>query len=220
MQKLSKITILILFFTLPFSLLMGCTTNPYTGQQQVSKTAAGAGIGAAGGAAIGAIFGQGTGAAIGAASGAVLGGVIGNVMDRQDAELRAQLQGTGVQVSRNPQTGDIRLIMPGDITFATNSSDIRPGFYSTLNSVAVVLRKYNKTIIHVDGFTDNTGTPDYNQQLSERRAQSVATYLTSQGINPNRLAVRGLGQRFPVANNATNVGKSMNRRVEITIHSI
>lgn len=220
MKKWLKFPSLILMIILPMYLIAGCTTNPYTGEQQASKTAVGAGIGAAGGAAIGAIFGRGTGAAIGAASGAVLGGVIGNVMDRQDAELRQQLQGTGVQVSRDSRTGDIRLLMPGDITFATNSSDIRPGFYPVLNSVAIVLRKYNKTVVQVDGYTDNTGTPDYNQRLSERRAGSVAAYLGSQGVNPNRFSVRGFGQRFPIASNATVQGRTLNRRVMITIHSI
>lgn len=213
--------LLIMTLALPISFMAGCTTtNPYTGEQQVSKTAVGAGVGAAGGAAIGAIFGKGTGAAIGAASGAVLGGVIGNVMDKQDAELRQQLQGTGVQVARDPRTGDIRLVMPGDITFATNSADIRPGFYPTLNSVAIVLRKYNRTVVEVDGFTDNTGTPTYNQQLSERRAASVAAYFGSQGVNPNRLSVRGFGERYPIATNATVAGRAMNRRVEIRIHQI
>jgi outer membrane protein OmpA-like peptidoglycan-associated protein len=220
MKRFYKSKALTLMIIVPSALIIGCTTNPYTGQEQVSKTAVGAGVGAAGGAAIGAIFGHGTGAAIGAASGAVLGGVIGNIMDRQDAELRQQLQGTGVQVARDPRTGDIRLIMPGDITFATNSADIRPGFYSTLNSVAIVLRKYNKTVVEVDGFTDNTGTAMYNQQLSENRAQSVATYFGSQGINPNRLSVRGFGERHPIATNASVNGRSLNRRVEIRIHQI
>lgn len=220
MKKCRRLPIYILVFTLFAYLLTGCTTNPYTGEQQVSKTGAGAGIGAASGAVIGAIFGKGTGAAIGAASGAVLGGVIGGFMDKQDAELRNQLQGTGVQVSRDKRTGDIHLIMPGDITFATNSSDIKPNFYPTLNSVAIVLRKYNRTMVQVDGYTDNTGTAEYNQQLSERRAQSVSAYLNSQGVYANRLSVRGFGQRYPLASNASVIGRALNRRVEITIHSI
>jgi outer membrane protein OmpA-like peptidoglycan-associated protein len=201
-------------------LLSGCTTNdPYTGEQTVSKTTVGAGIGAASGAVIGAIAGKGTGALIGAGVGAAVGGVAGNMMDRQADALRQQLQSTGVQVVQD-QSGDIRLIMPGDITFATNSSDIRSSFFTTLNSVAIVLRKYNKTIIHVDGYTDNTGEQMYNQRLSERRANSVAEYLASQQINPNRIATRGFGERNPVASNATPAGRTQNRRVEITIHAI
>lgn len=201
-------------------ILSGCTTtDPYTGEQTVSKTAVGAGVGAAGGAIIGAIAGKGTGALIGAGVGAAVGGVAGNMMDRQADALRQQLQSTGVQVVQD-RSGDIHLIMPGDITFATNSADIRSNFYATLNSVAIVLRKYNQTIIHVDGYTDNTGEPMYNQSLSERRANSVAQYLASQQINPNRIATRGFGERNPVAANATSAGRAQNRRVEITIHAI
>ncbi|MBS0350467.1 MAG: OmpA family protein [Proteobacteria bacterium] len=202
------------------TLITGCTTqDPYTGQQTVSKTAAGAGIGAAGGAIIGAIAGKGTGALIGAGVGAAVGGVAGNMMDRQAAALRQQLQSTGVQVVQDP-SGDIHLIMPGDITFAFNSTEIKANFYSTLNSVAIVLRKYNQTIVHVDGFTDNVGESSYNQRLSERRAEAVAQYLMGQGVHPNRFAVRGFGDRRPVASNSTPSGRAMNRRVEITIHAI
>lgn len=200
-------------------MLTGCTTDPYTGAPTASNTAVGAGIGAAGGALIGAIAGKGTGALIGAGVGAAVGGVAGNMMDRQAAALRDQLRSTGVQVAQGPN-GDIHLIMPGDITFATNSADIRANFFSTLNSVAIVLRKYNQTIIQVDGHTDNTGKPMYNQELSERRADSVARYLTSQGINPNRFSIRGFGDRRPIAPNDTSFGRSQNRRVEITIHQI
>lgn len=211
-----------IFIILGFILLLisGCTTpDPYTGQPTVSKTAVGAGIGAAGGAIIGAIAGKGTGALIGAGVGAAVGGVAGNMMDRQASALRQQLQSTGVQVVQDPN-GDIHLIMPGDITFATNSSDIRSNFFPTLNSVAIVLRKYNQTVIQVDGFTDNTGEKMYNQELSERRAHSVAQYLMNQQINPNRFAIRGFGERNPVVSNNTAAGRRQNRRVEITIHQI
>ncbi len=197
----------------------GCTTDPYTGQPTASNTAVGAGIGAASGAIIGAIAGKGTGALIGAGVGAAVGGVAGNMMDRQAAALREQLRSTGVQVAQEPN-GDIHLIMPGDITFATNSADIRANFFPTLNSVAIVLRKYTQTIIQVDGHTDNTGKPMYNQELSERRAHSVASYLMNQGIYPNRFSIRGFGDRRPIAPNNTDFGRNQNRRVEITIHQI
>lgn len=199
--------------------LGGCTTNPYTGESQVSRTALGAGIGAVGGALAGQLIGGNTTATlVGAGLGAAVGGVAGNYMDRQDAMLRQQLEGTGIRVVRNGD--DIQLIMPGDITFATNSSDINSQFYNTLNSVALVLKKFNKTVVKVAGFTDSTGNASYNQQLSERRAQSVANYLSSQGVNQNRFSVVGYGQRYPVASNSTVAGRSSNRRVEITIHQI
>ncbi len=201
------------------SLLSGCATNPYTGQEEVSSTAIGTGIGAVGGALVGQLIGGNTtGTLIGAGVGAAAGGLVGNYMDRQTAELRAQLQGTGVSVVK--VGNEIQLIMPGDITFATNSSDINPQFYSVLNSVGIVLKKYNRTIIRVAGYTDTTGTRDYNQQLSERRAASVATYFQSQGVDPNRFSVVGYGERNPVASNKTAAGKAQNRRVQITIRSI
>lgn len=201
------------------TVLAGCTTNPYTGQQEASGTGIGVGVGAAGGALLGQIIGGNTaGTLIGAGVGAAAGGLIGNYMDRQAAELRAQLQGTGVSVVKNGN--DIQLIMPGDITFATNQSTIKPQFYNVLNSVGLVLKKYNRTIVKVTGYTDNTGTPTYNQQLSERRAQSVANYLTSQGVDNNRFSVVGYGERHPVASNQTAAGRAHNRRVQITLHQI
>jgi outer membrane protein OmpA-like peptidoglycan-associated protein len=210
----------IIFLTAVFSFVTGCTTDPYTGEQTISKAGIGAGIGAASGAIIGGIAGKGTGALIGAGVGAAVGGIAGGMMDRQADALRQQLRSTGVGVAQDPQTKDIRLIMPGDITFATNRADIRPEFYQVLNSVTLVLIKYNQTLIRIDGFTDSTGTADYNQVLSERRANAVSQYLSSQGVNPNRIVTRGFGQRQPVANNATAEGRSQNRRVEITIHAV
>ncbi len=198
-------------------LLTGCTTNPYTGQQQASRTGIGAGLGAATGALAGQLIGHNTTATlIGAGIGAAVGGVAGNIMDRQAAELRQQLQGTGVSVVENGN--QVKLIMPSDITFAVNSSDVKPQFYNVLNSVALVLKKYSSTAVLVAGFTDNSGAASYNQQLSERRAQSVASYLISQGVSGGRFSVMGYGDRNPIASNATSSGKAQNRRVEITLH--
>jgi outer membrane protein OmpA-like peptidoglycan-associated protein len=199
-----------------FGALSGCTTiNPYTGQQQVSSTAIGAGIGTAGGALVGALAGGGKGALIGAAIGAAGGAVVGNVLDRQDAELRQELIGTGVQV--NKQGNAIQLVMASDVTFRTNSADINAGFYPALNSVARVLKKYSNTNIVISGFTDTTGGDAYNQQLSEERAASVGGYLMSHNISPGRVFTQGFGKRYPVASNSTAAGRSQNRRVEITI---
>jgi len=107
--------------------------------------------------------------------------------------------------------------MPSAITFDTDQDQVKSQFYSTLNSVAIVLRKFNQTLVDVYGFTDSTGSASYNQGLSQRRAASVASYLGSQGIDPRRFAVIGYGASQPVASNATPEGRAQNRRVEIQI---
>ena len=197
-------------------LISGCATNPYTGEQQASKTGIGAGVGAATGALAGQLIGRNTTSTlIGAGVGAVVGGVAGNIMDQQAAELRRQLEGTGVRVVKNGN--QIQLIMPGDITFPVNGSDVKPQFYSVLNSVAIVLKKYSQTSIQVAGYTDSTGSASHNQQLSQNRAQSVASYLMNQGVAAGRFNVVGYGQNNPIASNDTASGKAQNRRVEITL---
>lgn len=197
-------------------LLSGCMTiNPYTGQQEVSSATMGTGLGAVGGAAIGAIADGGQGALIGGALGAVAGGLIGNTFDQEKNELRRQLVGTGVQVRENGNT--IQLIMASDVTFNTNQADVRDSFYPTLNSVAVVLNRYNNTSVIVTGYTDNVGDAAYNQSLSERRAQSVGNFLIAQGVYPNRIFTQGRGKRDPIASNATAGGRALNRRVVITL---
>lgn len=202
-----------------FFVLSGCTTNPYTGEQQVGKIGLGAGAGAATGAIAGQLIGHNTAATlVGAAIGAGVGGAVGNYMDQQANMLRQQLQGTGVSVVK--VGNDVQLIMPGDITFAVDSSDIRPNFYAALNSVSLVLKKYNKTVVRVAGYTDSTGSATHNQELSERRAQSVASYLMNQGISSGRFSVIGYGQRNPVASNFSASGRAQNRRVEITLQQI
>jgi outer membrane protein OmpA-like peptidoglycan-associated protein len=200
--------------------LVGCTTlNPYTGEKEVSDTAIGTGIGAGVGALAGQLIGGNTaGTLIGAGIGAVAGGAIGNYMDRQNDELRQQLVGTGVQVVRSGK--DIRLIMPGDITFENDRADIRSNFYNTLNSVAIVLKKFNNTTVKIAGYASSTGTAEHNQELSEARARSVADYFMSRKIDPNRLMAVGYGERYPVASNDTKAGQAKNRRVEITIHQL
>ncbi len=196
-------------------LAAACTTNPYTGERQISKTAAGAAIGAAAGAAIGALTGgdRGERALIGAGAGAVAGGAIGGYMDVQEAKLRRQLEGTGVGVTRDGD--ELILNMPGNVTFASNSASIRSDFYDVLNSVVLVLREYDRTAVAIEGHTDSTGEESYNQQLSERRAGSVGSYLASQGVSARRISTLGLGEKEPVANNSTQSGRSQNRRVEL-----
>ena len=203
--------------------LASCTTqNPYTGQEQVSDTAIGAGIGAAVGAIGGLLIGGGDGnvrrnrALIAAGVGALAGGAVGNYMDRQAADIRKELQGTGVSVTRSGES--IILNMPGNITFPTNQSAINASFYPVLNSVATVLKKYDKTIVDVYGFTDSTGSADYNMKLSKERALSVANYLLNQGVTPpERFVVQGFGEQNPIASNDTEQGRAANRRVEVQI---
>lgn len=203
-------------------ILAGCTTtqDPFTGEQKTSKASTGAMIGAAAGAVAGIISGDDARerrkrALIGAGVGAIAGGATGSYMDKQEAELRKQMESTGVSVTRN---GDnITLNMPGNITFATNSADLNSGFFPVLDSVVLVLNKYEKTLIEIAGHTDSTGSDDHNQQLSEKRAQAVAGYLRSHKVLPDRIAAFGLGERHPVADNATPEGRQLNRRVELTL---
>lgn len=200
--------------------LAGCQTlDPYTQEQKTSNATKGAGIGAVAGAVLGqAVAGKGNkteGVIAGAVIGGAIGGGIGYYMDQQEMLLRQELEGTGVRVER---IGDsIRLIMPGNITFPTDSYNIQQGFYPVLDSVTKVLVKFDKTVVNVDGFTDSTGSFEYNQNLSERRAASVSQYLASGGVNHLRLQSRGYGERYPVASNDTASGRALNRRVEVNI---
>ncbi|MET3901040.1 outer membrane protein OmpA-like peptidoglycan-associated protein [Devosia sp. UYZn731] len=200
------------------------TTNPYTGQSQLSNTAGGALIGTGGGAVAGALIGAAVGgdarvgALIGAGVGGLTGVAIGSYMDQQEAELRAQLQGTGVSVTRVGQ--QIILNMPSNITFATDQSNVQPQFNQTLVSVALVLKKFDKTLIDVSGHTDSQGDDAYNQQLSYKRAISVATILANQGIVQQRFSITGHGEQNPIASNSTESGRAQNRRVEIQLSPI
>jgi outer membrane protein OmpA-like peptidoglycan-associated protein len=195
------------------------TTDPYTGEQRTSKTAKGAGVGAVAGAVIGAASAskkdRKKGAITGAVAGGAIGAGVGNYMDRQEAKLREQLQGSGVQVRRDGDT--IELIMPGNITFGTNRAEIRSDFYDVLNSVSTVLKEFDKTAIRVAGHTDSTGSDSYNQTLSEERAQSVGRYLMSRNVASGRIQTVGYGERYPIASNETESGRQANRRVELEL---
>ncbi len=202
-------------------LMTACSTDPFTGEQKVSNTAIGAGTGALLGTAAGALLGTTTNVKtrkamlIGAGIGALAGGGVGLYMDSQEAKLRDRLKGSGVSVTRN---GDnIILNMPSNITFATDQSDIKPAFYDVLNSVAIVLREFNQTLVDVNGHTDSDGSDEYNEELSSRRANSVAHYLVSQQLDGQRFSVQGFGESHPIASNASTSGKAQNRRVEIQI---
>lgn len=200
------------------AMLAGCATvNPYTGQAQTSKAVWGTAIGTAAGAGVGALVAKdsGKGALVGGLAGAALGAGTGYYLDTQEAELRAELASTGVSVVRDADS--IRLIMPGNITFKTDSSDINAGFYATLNSVAKVLKKYDNSTVMVSGYTDNTGSNEYNQSLSRQRAAAVAAYLQGQGVTASRFEIVAMGPLNPIASNDNAAGRQQNRRVEIKI---
>jgi outer membrane protein OmpA-like peptidoglycan-associated protein len=203
-------------------LLGACQTqDPYTGEEKTSHATRGAIFGALGGAAIGALTNTSSGkqaarnALIGAGIGALVGGAVGGYMDQQEAELRQRLRAAGVSVQR--QGNNIVLVMASDITFDVDSDQVKPQFYQTLAAVGEVLAEYNKTMIEVSGHTDSTGSNEYNQDLSQRRANAVAYVLAQNGVMPGRMYVMGLGETRPVASNATPAGRARNRRVEIQI---
>ena len=195
-------------------LLSACTTNPYTGEQQASKAAT-YGAGAAAVCALVGAIDSGKHARNAALGCGIVGAGVGAYMDAQEAKLREQLQGTGVQVAR--EGDNIRLIMPGNITFHTDSYNLRPDFYPVLNSVGQVLARYADTTLRVTGHTDNTGTRPYNQTLSERRAASVADYLVTREVSRQRMLVQGLAFDQPIADNGSAEGRAANRRVELYI---
>lgn len=192
--------------------LVSCQDSGYR------NTVGGAAVGGLAGAGLGAIVSggnRGTGALIGAGVGALAGGAIGNYMDRQQADMQRNLAGTGIGVNRR---GDnLVLEIPGDITFATDSASIKPGFYGPLDQVSATLNQYTSTYIDVVGHTDSTGAAEYNQRLSEARARSVADYISSRGVYPPRINIGGVGEADPKASNGTAAGRQENRRVELTI---
>ncbi len=200
-----------------------CTTfDAYTGEEKVSNTAKGAAIGASV-AAVAAYIGNRDASSDdrrdrilkSAAAGGAIGGGIGYYMDHQEAKLRKQLRGTGVSVERD---GDnINLIMPGNITFENNSSGINGNFFPVLDSVALVLKEYDQTIVAVAGHTDSVGSHDSNMSLSRKRASSVAGYLKSKRLLSERFEVIPFGETQPIASNGTANGREKNRRVEITL---
>ena len=196
-----------------------CVTDPNTGERRVSKAAIGAALGGVGGYLLGDLIGGRSDRVeriLGAGIGAVAGGAVGAYMDRQEQELRRQTAGTGVVVER--QGDELLLRMPSGITFAHDRFDIQPQFQPVLDEVARTLTSYPSTMIDVYGHTDSTGTHEYNQTLSERRAQSVGAYLTSRGVQPVRIATRGFGETQLLVNpERTEADRQANRRVEIRI---
>ncbi|HEX6997542.1 MAG TPA: OmpA family protein [Gammaproteobacteria bacterium] len=198
-----------------------CTTiDPYTREERPARAQRQAIIGAAAGAVAGLITGDSSmerkkRALVGAGLGALAGAGVGAYMDRQEARLRAELDRTGVSVTR--VGNNITLNMPGNITFATDSADLNAAFYEVLNSVSLVLNEFEQTVIEVAGHTDSTGSEAYNQQLSERRAAAVAAYLQTRNVRADRMITVGMGESRPIASNDTPEGRQQNRRVELTL---
>ncbi len=211
------------------ALLSGCAApGPYDnqgqdtgGSQGMSKTAKYGGLGALAGAVAGAAINhdnRGKGALIGAAVVGASAAGYGYYADQQEKKLRASMANTGVEVQR--QGDQIKLIMPGNITFGTDSANIAPSFYQPLNNLAGSLKEFNQNQIEIVGYTDSTGSRQHNMDLSQRRAQSVATYLTSQGVSGANLSARGAGPDSPIASNGDTNGRAQNRRVEVNLKAI
>lgn len=218
--KLSKTVFAVSLLVLSSLLIQGCSTiDPYTGEKKTSTAAKGTGLGALSGAVAGVLIGDNRRSAlIGAGIGALAGGGIGYYMDTQEARLRQELQASGVSVTR--QGDSIILNMPGNITFKTDASAISADFYPVLNSVAKVINEYEKTYVDIYGHTDSTGSASHNMQLSQRRADSVSSYLQTRQVLPSRILTKGMGQDYPIASNSTPEGRSQNRRVEIKLSPI
>ena len=207
---------------LAVTMLGGCAT--YTGQttdpNDPNRTQRGALIGAGIGAVAGLLSGKDATerrqrAMVGAGIGGIAGASVGAYQDRQEAELRRQTAGTGVDVQRD---GDvIKLNLPDGVTFDFNRTEVKPQFYPALNSIAQTIGQYNQTIVEINGHTDNVGSLAANQTVSDRRAQSVAAYLAGQGVQQVRMETRGYNYQYPVASNDTEQGRALNRRVEIRL---
>lgn len=200
-----------------FVLTMMMSSLVLAGCANMSNTQKGAAIGAV----TGALLGKGTGDndksryVWGAAVGALAGGAIGSYMDKQEKEFREELADSGVKVIRD---GDnLRLQLPSNITFATGSANISQSFSPVLNDVARVLQEYEKTTMLIEGHTDSTGSAEYNQQLSLNRAKAVRNHLVGNGVDSRRITTEGYGESMPVADNDTESGRQLNRRVELRI---
>jgi len=190
-----------------------------------TKTQKGGAYGAAGGAAAGAIIGQLIGgdtestlwgAAIGAAVGGAGGAGVGRMMDNQEREMREALAASeAAAISREGNL--LAVTFKGDVTFDTNSTVVKPGLYTEIDRIADVLIRYPQTLIRVEGHTDSVGTEEYNMDLSFRRADSVRDLLVDRGVATSRIQTVGFGETMPVATNATEAGRQLNRRVEIKI---
>jgi outer membrane protein OmpA-like peptidoglycan-associated protein len=200
----------------------GCATDEFGNPRSMTETEKGVGIGAVTGAAIGALATRESakGAAIGTVGGAVIGGLIGNYMEQQRRDfervLADEIAAGNIRLEK-VSDGTLLVGMTGETAFETDSDQIKPGFYSTMDKIAAVVNKYGETRLDIAGYTDDTGSDTHNQRLSERRAGAVEGYLLDSSVYPARMTSSGYGERRPVASNATAEGRRLNRRVDITI---
>src|SRR5438874_1049712 len=222
-EEMKRYIVLVVAITLG-----GCAaegTRP-GGDRPFTNTEAGILLGAAGGALLGAVAYSGNrsrGAVIGAIGGGVAGGAVGAYMDNQKRDLEKSLaKEIQLRQARVDKLDNhvVRVTMTAQTGFDTNSTSIKPGFHSTLDKIADVVVRYGKTTLTVAGHTDDVGSAQYNQQLSERRARAVAQYLESKRVNEARLSVVGKGEGMPIASNATDGGRAENRRVEIYVQPV
>jgi outer membrane protein OmpA-like peptidoglycan-associated protein len=206
---MKKLVGMLLSAALLFTIVMGCAWS-----NKAKGGAIGAGAGGVAGGVIGKQLGNtALGAIIGAAVGGTAGVVIGNEMDKRAKEMQQDMQGAKIE-----RVGEgIKITFDSGLLFDVNKSDLRPQAKTNLESLAKILNKYDDTNILVEGDTDNSGTEEYNQQLSERRAQSVANYLMGLGVTGARISTVGLGELNPIASNDSVEGRQQNRRVEVAI---
>jgi len=204
----------------------GCADMKGPSDRPFENWEKGAVLGAAAGAGLGAIAysrNRSQGAIYGAVGGGLAGGAIGAYMDGQKRDLEKNLtkeiQSGQAKVERMPND-IVRITMTSATAFDTNSTDIKPGFYTTLDKLSDVVVRYGKTTLTVVGHTDNVGSDKYNQDLSLRRAHSVAHYFESKKVDPVRMAISGKGESEPVANNTSEGGRQANRRVEIYVEPV
>ncbi|TMM48136.1 OmpA family protein [Qipengyuania marisflavi] len=196
-----------------------CVTDPNTGEKKISRTVLGSVGGAAVGGLLGGVIGGKTGRIIGAVGGAAAAGYVGYKMDQQIKELKEQTAGSGVDVTEVDGGEAILVNLPDGVTFATGSYEINSTFRATLDTVAASMVQYPSSLVDVYGYTDSTGADDFNQRLSEQRAQAVASYLIGRGVASSRLRWQGFGEnpQYFKGDNSTEYGRSLNRRVEIKI---
>ncbi|MXO60590.1 OmpA family protein [Altererythrobacter salegens] len=193
-----------------------CVTDPNTGEQKISRTAIGGIGGALGGYLLGGLIGGKTARIAGAVAGGAIGGYVGYNMDKQIKELKENTAGSGVDVTE-VDNGNAFLVNLPDVTFPTGSSSISASFQATLDQVAANLVQYPNSLVDVYGHTDTVGSSSSNQALSERRAQSVANYLTSRGVAASRIRWQGFGETQLKVQTGDNVNEPLNRRVEIKV---
>lgn len=192
----------------------GCAT------EQQTQAAIGTGVGAATGAVLGtAVGGSGQGTAVGAVVGAGVGAAVGYNWPLVKEKLGMATKDSEVKVTEL-KDGGVKVHVPGSVSFASGSSIVSPGLAPTLDKIATTLNEHPSTRVTVVGHTDSVGGTDTNQALSLMRANAVADYLVQRGVKRDRMVIEGRGEFEPIADNATEMGRSANRRVEMLIQSI